>query len=53
MNDAIHELIDNILMDQGGLAQETFQDIMALKMNDALDAQKIVVAQQLGQHQPE
>jgi len=49
MNDAIHELIDTILMDRGAEAQETFQDIMALKMNDVLDAQKIAMAQQLGQ----
>ena len=46
--EAIKNMIDNILDDNAAAAQENFNDILAAKVTDALDAKKIEVAQNLG-----
>jgi hypothetical protein len=48
MSDLIRDMLDNIIMDNHANAQENFQDLIAAKVTDVLDAHKIQVAQSLG-----
>jgi hypothetical protein len=48
MNDQIKDMLDNIQMDNNAEALQTFQDIISVKLTDALDQRKQQVAKQLG-----
>jgi len=48
MNDLIKAMLDSIESDQPAQAQEYFNDILSVKIVDALDQRKQEVAQQLG-----
>lgn len=53
MSELAQELVDNILMDKNSDAQQNFQDLMAAKVTDVLDARKLEVAQQMGANNAE
>ena len=53
MSELAQELVDNILLDKNSDAQQNFQDLMATKVTDALDARKLEVAQQMGANDAE
>ena len=48
MNELIKAMLDSITNDQPAQAQEHFNDILSMKVTDALDQRKQAVAQQLG-----
>ena len=48
MNDLIKDMLDSIESDQPAQAQEHFNDIISIKIVDALDQRKQEVSQQLG-----
>lgn len=48
MSDLIRQMLDNLIDGNQAEAQENFNDAMALKVTDALDARKIEVAQNMG-----
>lgn len=48
MSDLIKSMLDNIINDNQADAQENFNDAVALKVTDALDARKVDIAQQMG-----
>ena len=48
MNELIKAMLDSIDTDQPAQAQEHFNDILSMKLTDALDQRKQAVAQQLG-----
>lgn len=47
-NELIKAMLDSIEIDQPAQAQEHFNDILSMKLTDALDQRKQEVAQQLG-----
>ena len=53
MSDLIKTMLDNLVAGNQAEAQENFEDLMASKVTDALDARKIEVAQQLGANNAE
>jgi hypothetical protein len=48
MSELIKSMLDNIIDDKQAEAQENFNDAVALKITDALDARKVDLAQQMG-----
>lgn len=48
MSELIKTMLDNIINDNQAEAQENFNDAVALKVTDALDAQKVEIAQNMG-----
>lgn len=48
MSELIKTMLDNIINDNQAEAQENFNDAVALKVTDALDARKVEVAQNMG-----
>lgn len=48
MSELIKSMLDNIINDNQADAQENFNDAVALKVTDALDARKVELAQQMG-----
>ena len=48
MSELIKQMLDNLIDGNQAAAQEDFEDIMSTKVTDALDAQKIAVAQHMG-----
>ena len=44
-SELIHSMIDNILDNKNTEAQETFKSLLSQKLNDALEAKKVEVAQ--------
>lgn len=53
MSDLVKDLLDNVIMDNNGDAEENFRDVMAAKMTDALDQRKIEIAQNMGANNAE
>jgi hypothetical protein len=51
MNDElIRNMLDSIASDQGAEAQQTFNDIISVKLTDALDQRKLDLARKIGAH---
>jgi hypothetical protein len=48
MSELIKTMLDNIINDNQAEAQENFNDAVALKVTDALDAHKVEIAQNMG-----
>ncbi|NBU97827.1 MAG: hypothetical protein EBS19_06385 [Spirochaetia bacterium] len=46
-SELIHNMIDNILDNKNSEAQETFKSLLSQKLNDALEAKKVEVAQSI------
>ncbi len=46
-SELIHNMIDNILDNKNTEAQETFKSLLSQKLNDALEAKKVEVAQSI------
>ena len=49
----IQHMVDNILMGNNADAMQSFDDAMAAKITDAIDAKKIEIASTLGQRDQE
>ena len=47
----IHHMVDSIINNQQTDAMEKFNEIMATKINDALDAKKMELASNIGREQ--
>jgi CobQ-like glutamine amidotransferase family enzyme len=51
MNDElIRNMLDSIALDQGAEAQQIFNDIISVKLTDALDQRKTDLARKIGAH---
>lgn len=48
MSELVKNMLDNIIDDKQGEAQQDFNDAMALKITDALDQHKQNLARQMG-----
>ena len=48
MSELVKNMLDNIIDDKQGEAQQNFNDAMALKITDALDQHKQNLARQMG-----
>ena len=46
----INQMLDSIIADHGSDAQQTFNDIISVKLTDALDQRKTDIARQIGAH---
>ena len=46
----IHNMLDSIVADHGSEAQQTFNDIISVKLTDALDQRKLDIARKIGAH---
>lgn len=46
----IYKMLDNIVADQGAEAQQTFNDIISVKLTDALEDRKLDIARKIGAH---
>lgn len=53
MSEIIKQMLDNLIDGNEAAAQEDFQDAMAAKVSDALDARKLEVAQTMGANNAE
>jgi len=50
MNPVIQQMVNNIIDDNNAAAQEDFESVIAMKLNDRLEQRKQEIAQQLGAH---